>query len=481
LGFIGAVDVSDQLSINLFCPHCGQKLSLPTVDLRRSFRCPRCQVEERAADLVPPAKTVPAVPIASIKAPEVIAGPRMDVPQVLACPPPAPPAVMTAPSPGSSLPLEFAASPPASTALEPRPAAPASLPLRIVRFILHCAERFDALSYGHRDKILYTLAGIYCFSVVGSLITKVPTWERVALAVFFFVLGAYGLARLALFRREDGRWTWRSAASGLSGSWRRARDWFSDWRELPPEARRASWTTLLVMGGCVSIAIRGGFEWMLVPKNSIGFTVWAFAGWLAIAVGLYRWYKFRSPRAPRAKELPGAAALCARAAGLPPVLDLVRNRDAALHHARVNADDYLYTLLTVLSEWKPRPRGEPTELDYQDSLHRHLRKRAPGLRVERERPIDAIVEGTRRRLDLAIDGRVVIELKRHLRRTADADRAFGQLRGYAKAWPHGPILLVLCETGDEFAHQRDLQGKIEALRSNDCAVIAVAAGRRTSA
>ena len=123
----------------------------------------------------------------------------------------------------------------------------------------------------------------------------------------------------------------------------------------------------------------------------------------------------------------------------------------------------------------------PLEADYHDSLHRFLRKRAPQLQVERERPINAVIEGTRRRLDLAIDGRVVIELKRHLRKTADADRAYGQIRGYAQAWPHGPVLLVLCETSDDFAQQRGLQNKIEELRAANYAVVAIAAGRRARA
>jgi len=396
-------------------------------------------------------------------------------------PPPGAPGVVEVPASPTTAEHVPALVPTDAAELEVRATSQDSLLLRTIRVVLGAAERFDAFSYGHRDTVLYVLSGTYCLCVLVSAVSRVPTWERVALAVFFLVLGVYGLARLALFRGEDGRWTWKSAADGLRGGWGRIRDWVADWRDLPPEARRASWTTLLVMGGCLSIAVRGGFEWMLAPKNSPGFTAWAFVGWAAIAVGLYRWYKFRSPRAPRAKELPAPRALCARTAGLPPVLDLVRHRDASLQHARAGADDYLFSLLAVLAEWKPRPRGDASELDYQDSLHRHLRKRAPQLRVERERPLEALVEGTRRRLDLAIDGRVVIELKRHLRRTADADRAFGQLRGYAQAWPHGPVLLVLCETGEEFAQQRDLRGKIEALRATDCAVVAIAAGRRASA
>lgn len=537
--FAGGIAVSNQLSINLFCPHCGQKLALPTEDLHRSFRCPRCQREECAANLIPPQKTVPAVPIESIRAhpaaplfvvqdllaPAVAAPPE----EHLATPPQSAPASpqyrSSAPAPQLFQPFESplpqATTPHPVVILQPATLARASalapveaqavlafpcpapveaqagltppvpvpenlatsapIALRGMRAVLHLAERIDALSYGNRLTIIYALACIYCLSVIASAIWSIPALERGALIVFFLMLGVYGLARVDAFRTDDGRWTWSAALRGLRGGWGRARDWFADWRELPVAARRTSLTSILVMGGCLTVAVRGGFEWVLAPKDSMFFLLWAFIGWAAIAFGLYRWYTYRSPRAPRAKELPPANVLCARASGLPAVIDLVRDREASLQRAKAGADDYLYSLLVVLAEWKPRPRGEPLEADYHDSLHRFLRKRAPQLQVERERPINAVIEGTRRRLDLAIDGRVVIELKRHLRRTADADRAYGQIRGYAQAWPHGPVLLVLCETSDDFAQQRGLQNKMEELRAANYAVVAIAAGRRARA
>lgn len=131
-----------------------------------------------------------------------------------------------------------------------------------------------------------------------------------------------------------------------------------------------------------------------------------------------------------------------------------------------------------LASWSPRPRGQRLEADDQASLHRHLRKKNPALKVEREKPIRIQVEGTRRRIDLAIDDCVVIEMKRYIRRAADADRAFQQARAYATEWKDkGPVLLVLCETAAGFAQTLDLQGKIAELRANNYNVVAVAAGR----
>lgn len=473
--------MSDQLSTKLFCPHCGQKLLLPTVDLRRSFRCPRCQAEECAAELIPPQRTVAAVPIESVMVPAVAAA-RASVAESIALPPAA--ALFGDRSPPSAaVPAERSPvpAPAIQTGVDVNAGPRAPIALRFIRSVLHCAERFDAFSYGYRGLVIYVLAGLHTLLVLAGVIWELRVWERVALVVFFLVLGVYALARLALFRREDGRWTWRSAASGIRGIWDRSRDWYSDWRKLPPQARRASWTIFLLTGGLISTAIRGGAEWVFSPVDSIGFVVWAFAGWAAITVGLYRLYKYWSPRAPQPKALPAANALQAGTKGLPPVIDLVRHSEVSLQHLRAGVDDYLFSLLEVLARWDPRPRGEASELAYQDSLQRHLRRRAPDLRVERERPIDVVIEQTRRRLDLTIDERVVIELKRNLRRTADVDRMYSQLRSYAKAWPHGPVLLVICETAEEFAQHRDLHGKIESLRADGCAVVAIAAGRKAVA
>lgn len=473
--------MSEELATKLYCPHCGQKLLLPTADLRRSFRCPRCQAEECAADLVPPQRTVAAVPIEYVKGIAVEAVPVMAPPQVSSVP------IASTPVEPGPPPPEVAAGrpsilPPASqTGIAVRPVRRASIALRAIRFVLDCAERFDAFSYGRRDIVVYVLACLYCLCVLASAIWRVPVLERVALVLFFLVLGTYGLARLALFRGDDGRWTWRSATRGIRGIWDRGRDWYAERQDWPPEVHRRAWTIFFFMGGCISTAIRGGAEWVFAPKDSIAFIVWAFAGWAAIAVGLYRLYKYWSPRAPQKKALPASTALQTRARGLPPVIDLVRHPDASLQHVKAGVDDYLFSLLEVLARWNPRPHGRASELAYQDSLQRHLRKRAPELRVERERPIDVVIEQTRRRLDLTIDERVVIELKRDLRLTANVDRAYSQLRSYAKAWPHGPILLIICETGEGFAQQRDLQGKIESLRADGCAVVAIAAGRRATA
>jgi len=412
------------------------------------------------------------VPVPQLLAPAQASLPQAVTPHPVIVFPPAIPALV----PGE-IQAEFAA--PQEFGRKEHTAANESVALRAMRGVLRAAERADAVTYGHRLTIIYTLSCIYCMSVIASTIWTLPLVERGALTVFFMVLGVYGLARLDAFRAEDGRWTWSAAFRGLRGALGRARDWFADWRELPVEARRTSLTSILVMVGCLAVAVRGGFEWVLAPRNSMFFMIWAFVGWSAIVVGLYRWY--HAPRRPRAKELPAANALCARASGLPAVIDLVRDREGALQRARAGTDDYLYSLLVVLADWKPRPRGEPLEADYHDSLHRFLRKRVPHMQVERERPIKAAVEGSRRRLDLAIDGRVAIELKRHIRRAADSDRAYGQVREYAKAWPHGPVFLVLCETSDDFAQQRGLQSTMEELRAANHAVVAIAAGRRARA
>jgi hypothetical protein len=360
-----------------------------------------------------------------------------------------------------------------------------SWPLRVARFVLELAEKFDEFTYGHRLTILYVLSGIYCVTALLSAVLGQLGWEKVALSAFFAVLLVYGLARLSMFRAEDGRWTWRTALHGLRGGWSRTWDWLSDYRELPPEEKLDTVASLSVMFGCFAIALRAGIFWAIAPKGSMLFTVWAGVGWLAIAFGLYQLYNLRTLR-KRSPALPPPeeAGKAVREVGgsLPTVIDLVRNSDYELQRARSHYGPYIAELLEVLASWHPKPRGEPLEADYQASLHRHIRKKNPTLKVEREKPIRIHVEGTRRRIDLAIDDCVVIEMKRSIRRTAEADRTFQQIRAYAAEWrDKGPVLLVLCETAPGFAQTLDLQGKIQELRANNYNVVAVAAGRRASA
>ena len=49
--------------IKLFCPHCGQKLSVPSDDLQQFYECPRCHRIEPATELVSADQTLTAVPI----------------------------------------------------------------------------------------------------------------------------------------------------------------------------------------------------------------------------------------------------------------------------------------------------------------------------------------------------------------------------------------------------------------------------------
>jgi hypothetical protein len=49
--------------VKLFCPECGQKLAVPSHDLQRMYRCPRCGVAHVAADLVSKRTTVPIVAV----------------------------------------------------------------------------------------------------------------------------------------------------------------------------------------------------------------------------------------------------------------------------------------------------------------------------------------------------------------------------------------------------------------------------------
>src|ERR1035441_4570616 len=101
----------------MFCPACGQRLSVPTKDLSVLYECPRCHDVRAASDLVSKRQTVPAVPAAEADVYETAIQPQRVFPETV----PAtlrehelPPA--TQPMPTVRLPGAPSASPPAGAA-----------------------------------------------------------------------------------------------------------------------------------------------------------------------------------------------------------------------------------------------------------------------------------------------------------------------------------------------------------------------------
>ena len=88
----------------------------------------------------------------------------------------------------------------------------------------------------------------------------------------------------------------------------------------------------------------------------------------------------------------------------------------------------------AIKSWKPR--GCKTEKDYERSLEAKLRKEL------KKRNIQTQYGSVRQKVDIVVDSKVAIEIKKDLNSTGDLQRTIGQLDQYLHAWEG--VFLVLC-------------------------------------
>ena len=133
-------------------------------------------------------------------------------------------------------------------------------------------------------------------------------------------------------------------------------------------------------------------------------------------------------------------------------------------------DPNLAKLLDALDGWKPQSRTYGDEKGFENSMRRYLGDRGitrgDGYEVKRRMTL-ALKRGRPRKLtpDFVFWGKLLIEVKGHMSRSADADRALGQLYRYLLAWKRvGPSILIVC--GECDAHLQDfIIGHVEMLRA----------------
>ncbi|MEK6978326.1 MAG: hypothetical protein AABX40_08045 [Candidatus Hydrothermarchaeota archaeon] len=92
------------------------------------------------------------------------------------------------------------------------------------------------------------------------------------------------------------------------------------------------------------------------------------------------------------------------------------------------------TVKGVIESWQPK--GCTTEKDFEQSLLKELQKKLKKQRIQTQYGLG------RQRIDIVVDGKVPIELKKDLKRTSALQRAVGQLEQYLQDWDH--LFLVLC-------------------------------------
>ena len=501
------------------CPSCGQRLSLPTVDLQQSFQCPRCQRPLRASDLVAKHLTVNAVPLPSPFPPHVHGG----SPSFHASPS-SPGGAHTGqaggithgvPAPAVS---SFTATPPFSQTPTPSPSAPAhvlaapgalapaspggpglwtsafELGHQGVEFagdaggkVAQWCSRVDARLHSGRAVLVFVVAlptGIapfldaYLFSMPGGihLLTWLLSGALALLVAILFV------ARLGSLRDEDGAWNVGLLTERMSAWLSSLVEGISAWLELDAGRkllvclRGAMSLSIFALSVCsaavvaldilallslhVGLIVENGAQYEQVLSVVQGLV---FFGLVLSGIGTFLWQR----------KLAQPAARPGRSVTLPSVLDCNDQR-AMQSLAAQTGDPALGALLTALADWKPRHHDK--ERGYQLSLLRFLKGRLPELGPDEEVPLPSPTGRHSLRADITV-GPVLIEMKRDLS-TSAMQRAVGQLGMYLAAWKQGPLLLLVCDP-DPSLSQGWLRQEVERLRlQGPVSLVLARTGRR---
>ena len=117
---------------------------------------------------------------------------------------------------------------------------------------------------------------------------------------------------------------------------------------------------------------------------------------------------------------------------------------ATLEEMRFNLWDGFDMVVEAINSWKPRKCK--TERDFESSLLRHLQKKFSSLKVVRQFAI-----GTAR-ADIAVQDKILIELKNKLNSKSELDRLVGQMYEYRRL--KKPFIIVICsKSRDDLAKQ----------------------------
>jgi len=467
-------------SVTRFCTECGQCLVISTADLARSFRCPRCGSVYVAGSVVDHSTPIVAVPTSTHRPPQEQNGVAAQWAGA-ALPSNAPDTRAALPSVSD---VQQVAMPTVAHArAQPHFAHGVAVAAMTASRLVTLADKVDSLLYGSRAKALVAAAAVVVFTPrLSEWLGHVPILQPIALAAFLTLAFVLGLARIAMFRNEDGQW---DPAAGYANIKLGIADVFSGMnrlRDAHPKQRLQAIGSFFLGGALVSLAVRAA----LSSFYDLGFDSWDFDwsdswDWLTLIGGgvVWAWARSATHRdgqraallADPIRDAHAAEAVAQAFAGLPTLVDC---RDAELAGAflRQSAHPLVTRLVSELGAW--RPRWADTEKPYQHSLFRKLRGSLPEAEPQIEVPLRSQGLPYTGRIDILLGGCVLIEIKRHLT-TSTAQKALGQIEMYAQIWHQkGPIVLVLCDTDPYFAASF-FEPALARLRAAGLPVVAVLA------
>ncbi len=495
----------------LHCPECGQRLSLPTEDLTRAYRCPRCRTVHVAGDVIGKDVTLQAVPtVANVIDAIAVEEPSRTPPPVflpIAARGPTPiqlkvvdesvpetsrtvfasAPLSTTPATPDIAPLFFRAeqqaqayvplaaeatrvqehayvSPPAPAPPPPPPivhATPIAGAVRGARpelrlgSVTRWAVAFDARVGKYRPHLWYFVLGFFVVSrgldaLSGGGVFDLLSWILLVLASALALL-----AKLDVFIGDDGGVDLGIGVDRLvANAFARFRS--DEEEESPPTDWLRIGRGLGLGGGLALLAAEkivvtfGAREG--TPVFTVGLLLLALAVVLHIVI-----VRARAGGARSAIVRTTTAETQRTVVGLPPVLSLSDRRVVEQAIAPLGAG-LVREFVALVARWSPR--GCSYERDYKFKLLRRVLRSVPGISAKTEYAVSR--DGRVGRIDLVVAESLGIELKYNLA-PAELRSALAQVDDYMQMWPDRPMFLLLCGRGFEPEYARTFFGP-EVLR-----------------
>ena len=254
-------------------------------------------------------------------------------------------------------------------------------------------------------------------------------------------LALLGISQLNSLRDDAGLWDPRLALPRARAGFSLLVDGFEHFESSPQHLRLAligralSATGLCSFGWAAAIA---SVRWLFGLDAALSSLPALSALLLLAGIGALLQAQRSTPRP--GLFLQDFGNCLAAALELPAQLDL----SEPLPEACARGTTALHECVLALAKW--RPRAWPDERAYRFALGLHLQRQLPGAKIECERWMGASrLDGV---LDLVINGMIVIGVQRGFD-ASSAERAIGQMSGYARAWSGKPMVLAIFEAPRE--------------------------------
>jgi hypothetical protein len=451
------------------CSQCGQVITL-IHPLPSHVRCPRCGFKLRVADIVSVSTPLMAVPSSAPPSSRREHNHRLEHPL--------PPDVVPVPLIETGLPgpsLQFP-----SNRLSKLPLAAAGGGAQraahgVSAFgygVLGASEAIDRVFDGYRLRSLVGALGIAGMSLALNRVVESRAVELVATLsgiLLLYLVWLMAFAFVGNLRDATGRWSGSVVVERLAAFVRGVWAEIETIGDAPVHIR---WRLAMTVGSVLTlgtfafanilVVIMRGVGDLAGKKDLVAATEAAAAyGWLGALVtglvGVGWWRSLPTTRAIETFDNDEARELTSQ---LPAIVTLNAGKPPP------KGDTFLHELLEVFATW--RPRTWPTEADYQLALKRHLERKLPGVSIEREKRVGP--SRSHGIADFLIGDAVILELKKGFRKSAEIDRAMGQMDKYAVGHPDKPALLVIFEAVDADILDAPVTPRLVAMHTQKAAI-----------